>query len=48
VWVLSKADNKPGWRSVLSYQPLTEKETVKALIKELKNRKDKKAKKERF
>ena len=45
VWVLSKADNKPGWRSVLSFQPLTEEKTVKALIKEVK--KKEKAKKDR-
>jgi hypothetical protein len=45
VWVLTKAD-KPGWRSVLSFQPLTEVETIKALIKDVKNRGDKKAKKD--
>jgi hypothetical protein len=35
VWVLGKA-GKPGWRDVLSFQPLTREETVKALIKEAK------------
>jgi hypothetical protein len=33
VWVLSKADNKPGWRSVLSFQPLDQEKPVRALIK---------------
>jgi hypothetical protein len=47
VWALSKADNKPGWRSVLSFQPRTEEDTVKALIKEVKKRNDEKAKKDR-
>jgi hypothetical protein len=37
VWILTQAD-KPGWRNVLSFQPLTEEETVKALIKEMKKR----------
>jgi hypothetical protein len=46
VWVLSQAD-KPGWRNVLSFQPLTEEETVKALIKEAKDRNDEKARKDR-
>jgi hypothetical protein len=40
VWVLSQAA-KPGWRSVLSFQPLTEVETVKALIKEVKKQNEK-------
>jgi hypothetical protein len=40
VWVLSKADNKPGWRSVLSFQSLTEEGTVKALIKKEKKKQE--------
>lgn len=47
VWVLSKANNKRGWRGVLSFQPLTEEETVNALVKEIKNRNDKKPKNDR-
>jgi hypothetical protein len=39
VWILSKA-NKPGWRNVLSYQPLTEEETVRTIIKEEKKQKE--------
>jgi hypothetical protein len=45
VWVLGKA-GKPGWRDVLSFQPLTEEETVRALIKEVKERNDEKPKKD--
>jgi hypothetical protein len=41
VWILTEA-TKPGWRSVLSFQPLTEEETVKALLKEEKKRNDEK------
>jgi hypothetical protein len=37
VWVLTKAD-KPGWRNVLSFQPLTQEETVKTLLEELKRK----------
>lgn len=40
VWLLSKADNKPGWRNVLSFQPAAEEEKVKALIKAEKAKKD--------
>lgn len=36
VWLLSKADPNSGWRNVLTFQPLTEEETVKALLKEQK------------
>jgi hypothetical protein len=43
VWVLSKADNKPGWRNVLSFQPIAEEGTVKTLIKEEKAKKDRQA-----
>jgi hypothetical protein len=46
VWVLGKAA-KPGWRDVLSFQPITEEETVKALIKEANKRNEEKAKKDR-
>jgi hypothetical protein len=46
VWVLGKA-GKPGWRDVLSFQPLTEEETVKALIKEADKRNEENAKKDR-
>jgi hypothetical protein len=46
VWVLGKA-GKPGWRTVLSFLPLTEEGTVKALLKEEKRRKDENTKKER-
>jgi hypothetical protein len=46
VWVLGKV-GKPGWRDVLSFQPLTEEKTVKALIKEAKERGAEKAKKGR-
>jgi hypothetical protein len=47
VWLLSKANNKPGWRSVLSFQPLTEEKTVKGLIKDAKKRNKEKEKKNR-
>jgi hypothetical protein len=47
VWVLSKADGKPGWRGVLSFQPVSEEDTVRALIKEVGNRNDEKPKRDR-
>jgi hypothetical protein len=40
VWVLAKK-GKPEWRDVLSFQPLTERETVKTLINEEKKREEK-------
>ncbi|OAI53187.1 hypothetical protein AYO44_16200 [Planctomycetaceae bacterium SCGC AG-212-F19] len=36
VWILSKANPNAGGRNVLSFQPLAEEETVKALLKEQK------------
>jgi hypothetical protein len=47
VWLLSGEKAKGAPRGVLSFQPLTGVEMVKALIKEVKNRNDEKAKKER-
>ena len=46
VWLLSGEKAKGAPRGVLSFQPLTEEATVKALIKEAKKRNDEKAKKD--
>jgi hypothetical protein len=45
VWLLTQA-NKPGWRTVLSFQLLSEEEKVKALIREAKKPSDEPAKKD--
>jgi hypothetical protein len=48
VWLLSgEKGGKTGFRTVLSFQPLTEEETVKAFIKEAKKRDEEREKKDR-
>jgi hypothetical protein len=37
IWILSEA-GKPGWRNVLSFQPLSEEDAVKAILKETKKK----------